>query len=240
MNNKLMTFQYVIYVKLDSTSNKYLLIHGYTGAIDLVSDKIVSCLKDNAVDLIPKNIITKLVERGYLTNKCFSEEQEYVIRMANILHRKMNLISTNFTFIVSYDCNFRCPYCYENSISNAGESWTRKTFTPELVDKAYEAMIQIQSNRDLHIKQIDLYGGEPLLAYNRNIVEYIIKKGLPYNYTFRAITNGYDLDQYEDLLSPSMIGHLQITIDGIKERYVKEESIILRENLSIKLSKISV
>ena len=66
---------------------------------------------------------------------------------------------------------------------------------------------------------ITLYGGEPLLAENKDIVTYIVEEGVKRGYKFEAITNGYDLDCFLDLLSSEKINKLQITIDGVKEEH---------------------
>ena len=52
----------------------------------------------------------------------------------------------------------------------------------------------------LRNRTITLFGGEPLLRENKDIVAYILQKGKEYGYTFTAISNGYDLDAYEDWL----------------------------------------
>lgn len=64
-----------------------------------------------------------------------------------------------------------------------------------------------------------MYGGEPLLKRNKNIISYIIEQGKELGFKFSAISNGYDLKYYEDLLSPEDISFIQITIDGIRERH---------------------
>ena len=89
--------------------------------------------------------------------------------------------------------------------------------TKEMVDKAYQAMEKIEPQQQLHCKDIALYGGEPLLKENRDIVEYIVRKGCEKGYKFHALTNGYDLDAFVDLLSPELIYKLQITIDGTRD-----------------------
>lgn len=71
----------------------------------------------------------------------------------------------------------------------------------------------------MHTNVITLYGGEPLLAENKDIVNYIVKEGQKRGYTFKAITNGYEIDQFLNLLSPDGIHKLQITIDGTKETH---------------------
>ena len=45
----LRTSSYIIPVKLESEEGKYMLIHGYTGAVDIVSESVVLCLKYNEI-----------------------------------------------------------------------------------------------------------------------------------------------------------------------------------------------
>jgi uncharacterized protein len=95
--------------------------------------------------------------------------------------------------------------------------WSKKVFTKEMVDKAFETMHKIEENRKLHSPKIILYGGEPLLAQNKEIIEYIVNRGKDLGYYFMAVTNGYNLDEFQDFLGKDKIRSLQITIDGMKE-----------------------
>lgn len=218
---------YTIFTKLENTEDKYMLVHGYTGAIDIVHENVVSYLKSHSEFLHMENVCFSqttfdiLVKRGYVTQRTFGEEVAYVGRLAKLFHESAKKMYKYFLFSVTYDCNFRCVYCYENNISNKGNDWSRKTFTKEMVDKAYVAMMEIEPERRLHSKVITLYGGEPLLKENREIVEYIVRKGCDLGYRFAAVTNGYDLDCYADLLSPDLISRVQITIDGNREEHDK-------------------
>jgi uncharacterized protein len=69
-------------------------------------------------------------------------------------------------------------------------------------------------------RDITLFGGEPLLAESRPIIEYIINKAQSLGKArISAITNGTELEAYKDLLGPEKIYHLQITIDGITSEH---------------------
>lgn len=212
---------YTISVDLENTKDKVMLVHGYTGAIDIANKTILSFLKSNKSLLkenapFSDNTWNRLLSRGYITTKTKKEEHAYVARMANAYHKRNKLFSS-FIFIPSYDCNFRCRYCIESQVSQMGQKWIKKSFTKEMVDKAYQAMEKIGPHIEFNVKQILLYGGEPLLKINKDIVQYIVEKGHPLKYKFKAITNGYDLEAFKDLLSPDLIYSLQITIDGTKE-----------------------
>lgn len=213
---------YIIPVKLENEEGKYMLIHGYTGAIDVVSeDMALKLIKTTKVEanLFSNNVLKVLQSRGYITEKTEEEEIEYVGRIAKVLHCEACALYKNFTFIVTYNCNFRCPYCFESRDKKDGSC--QLVMTKEMVDKAYKAIELIEPHPQLRRKTIELYGGEPLLKQNIDIVKYIVNIGKKKGYQFRAITNGYDLDYFLDLLSPDIIGGIQVTIDGTKEHHDK-------------------
>lgn len=215
MEAPLRTSSYLIPVKLESEPDKYMLIHGYTGAIDIATESLLKKIQSIALgtDLLPE-MIDVLLKRGYITTKTQEEEYAYVARMAKALHRKENVLNTSFTLVVTYNCNFRCPYCYEGRDDKDGVR--RITFTPAMVDCAYRAMDSIQPHRELRKNVVTLYGGEPFLAENKDIICYIIEEGRKRGYQFDAATNGYDLDVFADVLSPELFTRLQITMDGMR------------------------
>ena len=107
------------------------------------------------------------------------------------------MLRKGFTFLITYDCNFRCPYCFEKDIQKDGTA-----FTKEMVDKAYQAILQIAPDERLRSRSITLYGGEPLLKRNKNIISYIIEQGKELGFKFSAISNGcllYTSDAADEL-----------------------------------------
>lgn len=211
---------YIIDVPLED--DRCMLVHGYTGAVDIVSDNVSVFLKHTGTPTKGKSCISKsafeiLVRRGYLTNKNETEEVLYVQKMADLLHRRSKLIYCNFVFAVTYDCNFCCPYCYEKGITGAPSR--KLVFTKSMVDKAYLAINEISSGYLRPSKQITLYGGEPLLKENYEIVQYIVGKGKALGYRFIAVTNAYDLDCFASLLGQDMISGLQVTLDGMPQHH---------------------
>ena len=210
----LRTSSYMIPVKLEKEEGKYMLIHGYTGAIDIVSAELLHSIQANRKSQLTQSMIEQLLERGYLTTKTQEEEYEYVARIAKALHRKCDILYSTFTWVVTYNCNFRCPYCFEGRDKKDGKK--QLVFTKEQVDIAYNAIERIQPSNKLRNNVITLYGGEPLLAKNREVVEYIVNEGKKRGYTFVAVTNGYEVDYFLDLLREDSIYKLQITVDGPK------------------------
>lgn len=210
------TSSYLIPVKLEDEDCKYMLIHGYTGAIDVVNEELLKKNKSfSSEEDFEPNTLQTLVERGYITNKTQEEEYAYVNKVSQILHKRNQLIvKRDFTLLVTYNCNFRCPYCFEKEIIEKQSNNKQTAISEELVDKAFEAILEIEPVDQLRKKVIQLFGGEPLLKENRKIIEYIVKKGEQLGLAFIATTNGYDLDYFDDLLQVNRIQGLQITIDG--------------------------
>ena len=204
---------YIIPIEL--SKEKTMLIHGYSGAMDVVENSLAQRLKNGDIDTLDIQTTEYLIKRGHITTKTHEEEDKYILRMATALMKKDRLLYDSFTFAITYNCNFRCPYCFEKNCITPG-SITR-AMTPELADKAYSAIEKLQKNKQIPSKFITLYGGEPLLKENYDNVNYIVKKGIEKGFKFSAVTNGYDLENFEDLLSPEKICSIQVTIDGVEQ-----------------------
>lgn len=93
----LRTSSYMIPIKLENEEGRYMLIHGYTGAIDVVSEDVLARIKNitSAKDFSEATLQT-LLKRGYVTMKSQEEEYAYVARMAKALYRKCELLHTCF------------------------------------------------------------------------------------------------------------------------------------------------
>lgn len=216
--NKYRLSSYTIFVELDE-KERCMLVHGYTGTIDIVSREVASFIRYRGPFVAEEfpfsdETLGALTRRGYLTFRTAPEERRIVQLMARSLHLKRKQKITGFMFLVTYKCNFRCPYCFETDVAGNEAKRNGKALTKTMVDRTFEAMREIEPDREKHFREITLYGGEPLLKENREIVRYIVEKGREKGYVFDAITNGYDLDHFEELLGPDAIRRVQITVDG--------------------------
>lgn len=212
------TSSYNIIVKVDDDAGRYALLNSYTHAFDIVNQNVYRYLKNEGSDCdISDETKKKLVKRGYITSLSKEDERELVKRLLDKIYDEVRLKNFGFHFIISYDCNLRCVYCYEDPILNGCACLPKCRISKEQVDKAYEIIVEKDKNRQGK-KSISLYGGEPFLASNREMVEYIVEKGKNLGYTFSVTSNGYDLDKYFDLLEAnSKIFSFQITIDGVED-----------------------
>src|SRR5688572_30514516 len=99
------------YVELPG--DEYLLIHGYSGAVDLAARDTVSRLRDGHTGPLPAGELDQLLRRGYVTRRTPAEEQEFAARIFR--HKYARKVSRrSFVFLLSYNCNFRCTYCFQD------------------------------------------------------------------------------------------------------------------------------
>jgi uncharacterized protein len=162
--------------------------------------------------------VATLRRRGYLTDLTPEQEQDHVVRLTALLQKQYQRYGVGFAIIPTYNCNLRCTYCYERLLRCNGRSWLETRMTQEVVDAAYEVMRELSASvGTLKGQTLILYGGEPLLASNLELIEYIITRGREEGCGFSAITNGVDLDHFLHLLGPDGIRHIQVTLDGPPE-----------------------
>lgn len=220
------TSQYIVYVPYRN-DGKYILVHGYTGAVDMVEPEVAKyllCHEAGSSDAserptLSAETIEHLQSRGFLTTKTPAEEETHLCRLGEALHRRERSSGSSFYLCPTYQCQLRCGYCFELWLYKKGEDYMGKQMTPPMVDAAFDAIRCIQPE-PRKVKTITLFGGEPLLAQNVEIVSYILELCARDHYAnVSAITNGVDLDSYLHLLgrAPGKIGFIQITLDGPPE-----------------------
>jgi len=206
--------KHMIFVDLDS-ENK-LLINSLNGKMNEISNQAHSTLeKWQAEDRITPtsdeeaDFFDNLQASGYLVN---SEEEEIAQKnkILDELREQYHLDrarSVNLTFILTYDCNFRCPYCFEEDACA-----NKDVMTPDLIDAAFKLT-------DNSLRYIGFFGGEPLLPKTRKAIEYIIKKAP--NAMYDMFTNGYYLEEFFDVFHKIRHNSLRIvvTIDGEEETH---------------------
>ena len=115
--------------------------------------------------------------------------------------------------VLSYDCNFNCPYCYEKSEAKS------KSFVPLSIEQV-DSIFNLYGNS---LKYITLYGGEPLLFTNEKVIRYILEKKPDAMYSI--VTNGYNLLYFLPLFENVNLGKVMITIDGEEDFHNKTRKL---------------
>lgn len=92
---------YNIYVKLRHNPLYYFLVHGYTGAVDLISAKVIKSLREEDFSSISISTIESLKRRGYITSKTKDDEIEHLKFLSNrIRNRKSG--KKNHLYLLSH------------------------------------------------------------------------------------------------------------------------------------------
>lgn len=238
------TSSYVVYVDLPDDRQHWLLVHGYLGVYDQVTSQVARFLRsqetlpvskplygnwetdglDVGSSWIPsESTVATLRRRGYLTEKTHDEEVAFFASYVGQLHERQLTSRPHYVIMPTYNCNLRCHYCFQDQMrTNPALSHLLRTMSLEMADRIMSGFSFIEehlhqaANAQAPAKRsFTFFGGEPLLKSSRPIVEHIIRTQQRISEpTFSAVTNGTELDAYEDLLGPAGISQVQITLDG--------------------------
>ena len=195
---------------IDLDENKKMLVNSLNGVVDQIALPLYNVIsKWRELEIIsPKNeledaLFAHLLKKGYIVND-HNEEQEKKDSIINILRERHKMWQNNRTlavFIITYNCNFKCSYCFEGN-NNQKES---ATLTPQQIDAALSIMGD-------SLEKVCFFGGEPLLLENMEVIEYIISK-VSDKY-FSMYTNGYNLAEFFPLFEKVKFDNIIVTLDG--------------------------
>lgn len=207
----------MVLTDVDDESDLGIIINALNGKICVISGEEKQFIRKwtNLEEITPegdgeKALLKELHESGFLVQNKKEEEHivSHILSICREDHKRIAESRGGVVFVVTYMCNFACPYCYENAVAYCNN----KILSEEMVDKIFE----LHHNS---IPQIALYGGEPFLPETRKIIEYIISKAPGSVYS--ATTNGYYLPDYVDLLKKIKVNNIMITLDGTREIHNK-------------------
>ncbi len=199
--------------------NRCAAVNGLYGAFDVVTAGEAEILrrgKENPEILqeLPEETFDRLAQRGHLVRETAEEETEHV----RILSRMYWLIpyrgNLDLVILPTYNCNFRCEYCFERARLERGQEWLSRRMTPETADAIFRQMEAFHA-KGVQLRSCTLYGGEPLLSTNREMVSRIVERAEALKMNLMCVTNGYELDRYIDLLKGHPFLFLQVTVDGV-------------------------
>lgn len=243
----LRTSSYTIFVDLSDSEDDVLLVHGYTGAYDKVSRGVADFLRSrsgkNAAKPLygtwsegsagtvpseapPDSLIGHLCAQGYLTELSCEQEETFFGRLAVRLHEWARQRPPSYIFMPTYDCNLRCGYCYQDHMrTDCSLHHLLRAMKGPMVDRIFAAIPKIEALHGVepgarHRRNIGFFGGEPLLAANRPVVEHILSRAFEMGEAdVWAVSNGTELGAYRDLLGLAGIAMVQITLDGTPSQH---------------------
>ncbi len=218
------TSDYNIRLDFNEDTEQCLMIQGVHGSFDILEKKyahiLESCKEDiSKVNELPEDIKEGLVKRGYLTTLTEEDEFEFVTKLCKGMNDRGRK-RLSITLLPTYNCNFRCEYCFERNLQCNGAEWLNGKMSFEMIDVIF-TKLKSAKEEGYKLESIYLFGGEPLLRTNYDIVKRICDRAREINMPICCISNGYDLDKYVELVKEFNFRYVQITIDGIGEEHDK-------------------
>ena len=190
--------------------NSNFLFNSHTGAfvrLDTEYQKSVKLLKKGQLDEIPVGHIDKLKEAGFIISEDFDENlfYKYITNKSKYSDQFLGL-----TIATTLQCNFRCPYCYEEHLDSYFDEAKEQALVKFIKD-------HLDGKKTL---SITWYGGEPLLQkdmiyrVSKELIAACDERKIEYN--FSMVSNGYLLTRKvaEMLVNECKVTSVQITLDG--------------------------
>lgn len=115
--------------------------------------------------------------------------------------------------LFSLKCNFSCIYCFENN--------QLKKQTNSILSVYDCIRFLIQVSHMYNSISVTIFGGEPLLVENLDKISALMQFLNKGNFFTRVITNGYNLNIYDDIFSLYPPQEIIITIDG--DKYIHDK-----------------
>ena len=206
----------------------FILFNGLYGAIDVIDQQTADIIRDaQQSDTAPRGLDEemreRLIRRGHLIERQTEVDDLKILSRMTLHMHDQNYVS--LIIMPTYNCNFRCTYCTERHRLTHGQAWLERVMSPKMIDAIFKQLKTYRA-KGKKVKSCTLFGGEPLLASNidtvRNICEHCREMEMPIS----AITNGYDLEHYLDLIEEFKFTFLQITLDGVGKMHDRRRPAI--------------
>ena len=197
-----------------------LLYNGATLCMDLVPVEYARRLAEGAdLSFLAPEETEHLVKRGHLTPYSPQRELAEFRKTARTIlaHRQKLDEAPKFVtlcFILTYDCNLSCTYCFQRTLP---ENVRALSMSGEFIDRFFTSYYPQLFPAAPQTVLISLFGGEPLLAKNREAIVRILDyaRERP-SFRVSVSTNAVNVAEMADLIGPEQgrITHVHVTLDG--------------------------
>lgn len=213
-------------IKKRITDHKWLIINSFKNLCLIIDDDNVE------KDLYPIDISSFLEtpndELERFEESIDNSNQEYIIQ------NKFN--SVTFVLTITYKCNLNCIYCYQQKFMNE----KKEKMTIDTLDNILSIIKDfIVKNPNTNVN-ISLFGGEPLLKENENIIDIILNFCINNKLYLDITTNGVNLDYYlkKLIIYRACISNIATTIDSLKYNELTRCSNETDKNINSQSTKI--
>ena len=134
--------KHMVLVDAEDSQKRYLLVNTINGRIDVLTEEetgLINKWKDlfelegEIQGQTATELYQGLLDHGFLVHSDEEEEQlvEAEVAKGRSIHDRVTAGSHAATFVITYMCNYACPYCYESAITYE----KRNILTKEMVDQ---------------------------------------------------------------------------------------------------------
>jgi uncharacterized protein len=200
-------------VRATTKDGRLVLWNTYNGAMSVFGGNLRAAverlLTQKGFAARPLGAVKFLAERGFLVREGTNEYRRVQIGFGQEQYRTDRL---ELILLASEDCNFRCPYCYEDFARGTMQPWVRQGIK-NLVQRRLDG---------LRTFSVSWFGGEPLYGFPaiEELGPFFVEIAEKHSIQFSShmTTNGYLLTpEVADKLFAWRINKFQITIDGTPE-----------------------
>ena len=194
-----------------------LVFNSCSCSLICLEDAKIEALKEGKLDSFSADELAMLKKMNFINS--IPNEEEYVLREHFQSHISDKIL--NLTIFTTTLCNARCAYCFEKDME-------RSTPNKEMIGDII-AFILRQRKESVHIKW---FGGEPLM--NTAIIDRITSelKNNKIAFDCSMITNGYLIFRNLDNIKKWNVKCIQITLDGINEKYNAVKKYIYKNDIN--------
>lgn len=180
----------------------HLLINATTGAIDIIPERVADGIMSQSESEV-------LIQRGHIGDRNEQRALNF-LREENLKHSEH--MPYWFYLLTTLNCNFACPICYKRKILGSGE------ISLEVLQGSLRTIKGLQEKWAIPPSKMNLvlFGGEPLLVSNPEILRTALKFTERNRWKCVIITNGTRAIGFSELFDEfwETISDFRITIDG--------------------------
>lgn len=201
-------------------NNKEYVFNALNCELAEIDPMIKRSLESHCISDICNSDITDLLEGGFVLPKGINEHENYM----NLFDEKKNEKSLSIKLLLATSCNSDCIYCYQSLASYNSELINVKQI--DVIGKWISNEIENNQIKDVNI---ELFGGEPLLAKSiipklYELLSEIVRKH-SIKLTTAIITNATLLS--DDLIKIFIENdvEMKITIDGVGDKHNRRRKL---------------
>lgn len=179
---------------------------------------VINTFKDKCI-IIPKDILQSGVSKEVYELLCTPKETNLnsfkeIVKEDGIRQFQDFSNTTTFILAITYSCNLKCKYCYQQY----NPQLDKKLISEENLDYILSVIKSYMEQYPDKVIELGLFGGEPLLKENENVIDIILDFCKKYGIQMHITSNGCNLDYYikKLVINRKIISSINLTIDSLE------------------------